>query len=257
MADQEEGPPPRGPGAMPSVIESLKSRIIAGFLNLPYVIICLIGFLAMGLGSIGLFVLFIGQVAIVPLLVNLLRIVTELIDGPRGTKFHIIRDGGMNNVIPGAQEEESNVGPTYWSAHITFFFGYLLANAVAIYRLPEDPLIDKTLIANRKRRARNIIIATVLFALIFPLLRFRYTGGHFFDNTSFITKLLGGVTGGAETLFGILLAVIACGGIGYSWYQFAESCGARAADVFGIAQQMLPSSAKDETPMTCVYSPKP
>lgn len=249
-------------GGTVSAIGSIRSRLEAGFTNLPYIIICFVGFLAMGLGSIGLFVLFIGQIAIVPMLVNILKLITAAIDGSRGTKFHITTTNpSINNVIPGALPDErgahANVGPTYWSAHITFFLGYLLANAVAIYNIPADPLIDKHLVANRKMRARNIIIATVLFALAIPLLRFKLTGGGFVDSTSMLTRILGGVTGGAETMFGILVAVFACGGVGYAWYQFAESCGARSADVFGIAQQIIPSSAKDETPMTCVYSPKP
>jgi len=239
---------------------SLRHRLYAGFLNLPYIVICFVGFLAMGLGSIGLFVLFMGQVTIVPILVTILQAITDAIDGITGRSLFHMSAGdnpAVNRVIPAPADGNDNTGPTYWTAHMTFFFGYLLANAVSIKNIPADPLIDKKHTTNRMLRTTWIIIATILFALIFPLLRFRLTGGRFVDNSSLIGRLLGGVTGGAETLPGILLALLVCGGIGYAWYLFAESCGARSADVFGIAQQLLPSSAKDDTPMACVYSPKP
>lgn len=250
-------------GAAPAehaFISSLRRRAIAGFVHLPYIIICFVGFLAMGLGSIGLFVLFIGQITVVPFLVYILQMITDAIDGITGRSlFHMSEadDDSINRVIPGAVDGNDNTGPTHWTAHMTFFFGYLLANAVSIKNIPADPLVDKKHTNNRILRTTWIIIGTVLFALMFPLLRFRLTGGRFVDNTSFIGRLIGGVTGGAETMAGILLALIVCGGIGYAWYQFAESCGARSADVFGIAQQMLAPTAKDDTPMACVYSPKP
>ena len=221
-------------------ISSLRRRAIAGFVHLPYIIICFVGFLAMGLGSIGLFVLFIGQITVVPFLVYILQMITDAIDEITDRSlFHmsVADDDSINRVIPGAADGNNNAGPTHWTAHMTFFFGYLLANAVSIKNIPADPLVDKKHTNNRMLRTTWIIIATVIFALMFPLLRFRLTG--------------------AETMAGILLALIVCGGIGYAWYQFAESCGARSADVFGIAQQMLAPTAKDDTPMACVYSPKP
>jgi hypothetical protein len=238
-------------------MHSLKTRVLAAFTHLPYIIICFVGFLAMGLGSIGLFVLFIGQIALLPVLVYILRFITDAVDALSNRNlFHIYNATDDNTIIPGI-EGSDNVGPTYWTAHITFFLGYLLANAVSIYNVPADPLIDKNDVKHRMRRARTIIIATILLALILPFLRFRLTGGGFVDNTSLLSRFIGGVSGGAETLSGITFALVVCGGVGYAWYKFAESCGARAADVFGIAQQIIPYSAKDETPMACVYSPKP
>lgn len=253
-------------GAPASFIDSMVSRLRAGFNNLPYIIICLVGLLAMGLGSIGLFVLFVGHAAIVPILVNILQQITGAIELVTRTSLFSV-DGAAadaNVVIPGS-ESSPNVGPSYWSAHMSFFFGYLLANGISLNTAPADPLIDKIHVNNRKMRSRNIIVATILFALIVPMLRFRLTGGDLIAQAgpgrTWLVWLISIFTlnfqGGAETMAGILLALIACGGIGYAWYLFAESCGARAADVFGIAHQIIPASSKNETPMACVYSPKP
>ena len=118
-------------GAAPAehaFISSLRHRLYAGFLNLPYIIICFVGFLAMGLGSIGLFVLFIGQITVVPFLVYILQMITDAIDGITGRSlFHMSEadDDSINRVIPGAVDGNDNTGPTHWTAHMTFFFGYL------------------------------------------------------------------------------------------------------------------------------------
>jgi len=223
------------PGGNVSLFETLRGRIFAAITHLPYIIITFVGFLMIGLGNIGLFILFMGHAIIVPALVVFLTTIVRSIPGISAL-FDVVPPTNLNNVIPDGRADVS-VTPTYWSAHMTFFFGYLLANAVGIYTTPLDPLVDKNHYNNRIRRIRNNIILITLLGLAMPIMRYRLTG--------------------LETIAGIVLTWIAFGGIGYAWYQFAESCGARTADVFGIAQQMIPASAKDETPMACVYSPKP
>ena len=112
----------------------------------------------------------------------------------------------------------------------------MLANAVSVVSIPDDPKVDSILKKNRKVRGGMIIGTTIMFALIVSLLRY---------NTN------------SETFRGMIIAFLVGGLLGYGWYQFAVICGARAADIFGMAQQIIPSSAKDEKPMTCVYAPKP
>jgi hypothetical protein len=80
------------------------------------------------------------------------------------------------------------------------------------------------------------MISTLFIGLLLPIMKYR-------TNT--------------ETIAGIIMAILLGTVFGYAWYKLAASCGARAADVFGIVQQVIPSSAKDDKPMTCVYAPKP
>jgi hypothetical protein len=42
--------------------------------------------------------------------------------------------------------------------------------------------------------------------------------------------------------------------IGQGWFEFAKACSARDSDVFGIVQGILPPSATEEPPMTCVFT---
>jgi hypothetical protein len=135
-----------------------------------------------------------------------------------------------------SNRQQVNVMPSYWMQHVLFFFGYLLANGVGLYLLPQEKGQSDVFVENRKAKARAVIILTVLAALGFTVLRFGT---------------------GAETLRGVALAFVTGGGAGYAWYQFAAYCGARHADVFGVAPSMVPVSAKEEKAMTCVYAPKP
>jgi hypothetical protein len=128
------------------------------------------------------------------------------------------------------------VAPSYWMIHIHFLLSYLLTNAAAVNALPADATIDPILLSNRKSKAKMIMISTMFIALVLSILKYR-------TNT--------------ETIYGIGISLAVGTTLGYAWYKFAASCGARAADMFGIVQQVIPSSAKDDKPMTCVYAPKP
>jgi hypothetical protein len=44
---------------------------------------------------------------------------------------------------------------------------------------------------------------------------------------------------GCESLLGILFATVFFGFVGYGWYLFAEYCGARNADILGIASSFV------------------
>jgi hypothetical protein len=120
--------------------------------------------------------------------------------------------------------------------HVLFFATYMVSNAMAILSLPVDSKLDPIIVSNRKSKAKTIIAVIVGMTALVSILR--YT-----------TK--------TETPAGILVAVLAAWGLGYGWYELAAICGARAADVFGVMQQILPSSATADKPMTCVYAPKP
>ena len=206
--------------------------LIMAFRSLPMLLIGFIGFMAIGLGNMGLFVLFIGQAVFLPIFVGLVHLVTG------GMAIFRVPTTDVSQLVPSAPyvAAEINVGPSFWLVQFLFFMGYLMANGVALHTVVADPNLDDMQVANQKAKAATAITTTVLLILGITYLRY-------------LTH--------TETLAGVALAFLIGIGGGYGWYQLAAVCGARAADVFGISQQLVPNSAKDTKPMTCVYSPKP
>ena len=219
---------------MDSILLRTRTSLITLFNVFPLIMASFIGFLAVGLGNLGLFILFIGQMVLVPIAVGLVHVI---IDFMYSTNPEALRAFYKTSyaVTGDSTALDSNVTPSYWITQTLFLFGYMIANAVAITALPVDRSVDPVLVSNRNSRSYTIIVTSVIFALFAIALRWN-TGG--------------------ETMYGVIAGVTIGFGLGYGWYQFAATCGTRAADVFGIAQQIIPSS-KNQKPMTCVYNPRP
>lgn len=222
------------------LLQTIRTSILMAFRALPILLISFTAFLAIGLGNLGMFILFFGQAVLVPIVTELTHVVTAKLY-PQGSMSGsaFITGSDIVQLVPSLSSRgPTNVMPSYWMEHILFFLGYLLANGVGILTLPaaDQTGLSEYLIENRKAKAKTVIAMTVVAAIVLTVLRFRMSG--------------------AETYRGIAVALITGGALGYGWYQFAALCGARHADVFGVVPTILPSSAKDETPMTCVYAPK-
>lgn len=222
---------------METVIESVRASILVAFLAFPLIMISFIAFLALGLGNLGLFILFNGHALIVPIAVAIAQRVSAYIF-KNNPYAYMVNASHVSLLVPSdiGGSTEVNVAPSYWMAQTLFLFGYIIANAVSILNIPVNKDLDPILVSNRKSRAKTIIVSSVFFALLMAGLKWR-TGG--------------------ETLRGIGVAFVVGGLLGYGWYQMAVSCGVQATDVFGLSQQMIPSTANTNTPMTCVYAPKP
>jgi hypothetical protein len=220
---------------MDSLLQSARTTILMAFRTFPLIMISFVAFLAVGLGNMGLFVLFLGQTIILPIAVAISQRIFE--NGDKAL-YHV-QASHVALLVPTSTYGSAhvNVTPSYWLAQTLFFFGYILANAVSIFTMPNNNKLAPILNSNRKSRAKTIIITTVFFALLMTGLRW-------------ITH--------TETLRGVAAAYVVGGLLGYGWYQVAVKAGVAAVDVFGIAQQVIPASAQnDTTSMTCVYAPKP
>ena len=225
---------------MNGVLQSIRTTILMAFRTLPLILVSFVGFLGLGLGNIGLFMLFVGQVLIVPLATALVQTLAGMAQPPineNGSLF-FVKSSNVALLVPDSSFDSpfQNVAPSYWMAQVIFFAAYMLSNAVAILNMPANSKLDPILISNRKSKAMTIIVVISTLTILAALLRF---------------------TTHSETPAGVALAILVGGGLGYGWYEFASICGARAADVFGVVQQIIPSSATEEKPMTCVYAPKP
>ena len=197
---------------------------------LPLILASFTGFLALALGNLGLFILFLGQAILIPFATMLLHIGSAALKMNDTTMI----GNDIKQLIPSDPYTSSvNVTPSYWAMHVLFFLSYLLSNAAAIYKLPVAEGASDWQVANRRSKAVAVIIVVVIAMVALPFIRYAFTG--------------------AETAPGLLIAFPVAGLLGYGWYRLASACGARASDVFGIIQQILPSSTG--TAMTCVYTP--
>jgi len=146
--------------------------------------------------------------------------------------------------IPSPQPSEKGYSPSNWLVHITFFFGFILTNAIAIFNEPVPAMNNPTeerqkLLDSRVRNRKTIsafIIAVSLVAFI-TLLVFRY--GQTPCESSFLSTLI------PLTLVGLT---------GASWFTMVyTNCGVRPADVLGMVQGMISPDLADN-PVVCVGS---
>lgn len=156
-------------------------------------------------------------------------------------------------LLPGIDDAKWNsqarTSPTSWLLHITFFFGFLLSNAIAIHSEP-IPVLNtsgnsatdakrqealNTRVNNRK--ALTIAIGTVscfVFLILVYLRIFRTP---------------------CESSFGELFVPITYTFLlGYAWfYLIYKKCGIRPGDVLGIVQGFVTPDMADN-PIVCVGS---
>jgi hypothetical protein len=212
---------------METVLLSARSSILSGFRALPLILVSFIGFLAVGIGNMGLFMLFIGHILIIPIIY-----ITNTLCSKLPAPVH----SRVGMLVPSATSTEiyDPVHPSFWMAHILFFFGYLLMNAGILYGNQKgDAKIDAKFVNKRKSKARSILIFSIVLLGILIGLR---------------------MLTGAETQVGIAIA-FAFGALGVAWHTIVSACGVAMSDIFGISSQMGPSI--NPMPTTCVYSPKP
>jgi hypothetical protein len=148
------------------------------------------------------------------------------------------------SILPGVDSPYNS--PSDWVSHITFFFGFIMANATALYNEPvpkvsstSDASADKERQAKIQVRVANrkyISLTIALFSLVilFALLFFR------FYKTACEDKL------------GIAwFPILVCYYLGFAFFTLVKSCGVRPADVLGIVQGMISSELIDN-PIVCV-----
>jgi hypothetical protein len=159
--------------------------------------------------------------------------------------------GPACSVLPGADPNDTAyVAPSTWLTHITFFFGFIFANASAIYNMPAPTLSGlaanekerknredrlKARVRNRKWIAGSIIAMSTFIFLLLLLFRYKKTpceGGFLY---SFFPLLAIGLTGA-------------------SWFSVVHTkCGVRPADVLGLVQGMISPDLIDN-PIVCMGS---
>ena len=186
-----------------------------------------------GFGIIGFIcvsiILLIGVVFFKNQLISIIYIVTYPI-------IHTLRQITRNNeklaisdvcsIIPGTYSSVSRV-PSFYLAHIAFFASFIITNAAVVYNMPYDSKLPESLYDNRRNRTATII--GIITALYIGIVLYRY-------NTN------------CESYLGIFVTTGVFSSLGFGWYKFAELCGAKNADILGIAPAIVESTAK---PLVC------
>jgi hypothetical protein len=227
-----------------SILDTLRVGLLLVFKYLPILLITFILFLSFGLGNTSLFLLLLGQCFFVPILTELAHML-PVEDEIAGNNINEIAQ--LISTPPGTKPIPTNVFPSYWMAHMSFFFGYIFSNAVSMYTKKPDlsviqgansekaKAILNAKIAARTEKALVLIISTISMYVLITVLRYAATG--------------------AETFYGIIMA-LAFFGIGYGWYALAEyTSSATNSDIFGIAMQMMSPESAEYKPIGCIYTP--
>ena len=118
-----------------------------------------------------------------------------------------------------------------------FFLGYILGNAYFAYtaamnlsRIPKNSwFVDA-----QKTRSFTIMMLSVLIILATAYARF--------------------LTGFESALGMVAVPIFVL--LGWLWYFIASLCGARYADIFGMATQPVVAYEDAQKPTTCIYTPK-
>lgn len=222
---------------MSSFAQTLRGLLERSFVMLPFLLFTWALFIGSTTGNIGLIVLAMGHATVVPLATWGLNYMMEKLGGEFGKTNFTMQSSAVCNLLPTGF---TNVGqreyvvPSYWLAHIIFFFTFLFANASAVLHMPAAPNASEEKVERRKSQAQLVQITSVVFLILFLVLRFFFMG--------------------CELVVGLLVGGLVFTGLGYAWFEVARQCSARDSDVFGIVQGILPPAASDPPPMTCVYT---
>jgi len=195
-----------------------------------------------GFGVVGITtVALIGLVFIIAMFyflfkINIFSFLFNQIINFAGNLFHNndpIAHSDVCSIIPGSTSPIQKI-PSFYLAHIAFFVGFLMTNAAVVYSMPEDTQLSKAHYDNRRNRSLMAIILLFVFYVALAIYRYKITG--------------------CESLLGILFTSSAFLSLGLGWYKLAELCGARSADIFGVAPSVVSPLAK---PIVCKTSSNP
>lgn len=221
---------------MSGLAQTIRGLLENSFQSLPVLLFGWSLFVGSTTGNIGLLVLAFGQATVTPLTTWILHTIASFF-GEWGKAQFTLPASASCSILPGGftdpMERVYSI-PSYWLAHIFFFFGFLLTNADAVFNMPAAPNAPAEKVERRKSQAQLVMILGWIFLAVFVLVRF------------FIMK--------CETIPGVIFGGLIFWWLGNGWYKLARECSARDSDLFGIVQGILPPTATEEPPMTCVYT---
>jgi len=228
---------------MSSMSENLRGLLERSYLAFPLLLFGYSVFMGATTGNVSLLVLALGQGTVVPILSWMMNLIVPWLGS--FAEYFTSTPGSNCSMLPGAEpstftlsidgqdQQVSASFPSVWMAQVAFFFGFLISNATAVKDMTPDPRADKTKVEARKAQSQMVLIVASIVLFLFWLARIVFTG--------------------CESPAGATLGALIFASLGKGWYEFARACSAKDSDIFGIVQGILPPSAMDKPPMTCVY----
>jgi len=198
------------------------------FAGLPLILLMFSGFMSLSLLNTGFITLFVGQLIVVPIAVMLLHLLTQFV-------FPLQASSDILHLVPSEIDPSKvNIVPSYWMAHVVFFFSYVFVNAYTIYNADTSQASDTDWKKqHRKLRTFAIMVATASIFLLFVCIRYAFLGEN------------------VETLMGIFVALAAFIPLGYYAHQVAILLGAQNGDILGIMHQVM-ASINNGNPTLCM-----
>ena len=210
---------------------TIRTTLLAGFTSLPLILICISGVLGTVTANMGLFMLFLGQILLIPFVQVILSGLRIPLTRTLGLSSSSAFTQDMCAISPSLSKTDSAPVVSYWLANVVFFFSYLITNAGILYGTKAKEGVDPNKVANRQSQTMTSAVVAGIIALLFIGLHASWVG--------------------CDTPGSLGLGVIVFSLLGYSWHMFAEVCGIQQSDLFGIATQMS-SGSKAENPYACV-----
>ena len=151
------------------------------------------------------------------------------------------------NVVLNDSDFTKTFTPTFisnWWALTVFIIGYLLTNAISIYKLPvqyptnatadvQKQTDEKAML--RKSRAVTAMVTIVIAGLTLFALRFM---------------------SGCDGIAGLIFGAVAFGALSYGWFVALSKVGQdRLSDLFGVANRLLSPFALTNEPVACLPDP--
>jgi hypothetical protein len=198
------------------------------FAGLPLILVMFSGFMALSLLNVGFVTLFVCQIIIIPICVIFLHFFTDLI-------FPLQKNSDLLQLVPSEiYTKDINIVPSYWMAHVVFFFTYIFVNAYTIFQDNRSQVADDDVRKeHRKIRTFTIMITSAVILFLCICIRYLFMGEE------------------VETLMGIFVALAAFVPLAYYAQHVAMLLGAQNGDILGIMHQIM-ASIHSGNPTLCM-----
>lgn len=225
----------------------VKEFIVSGLHSLPIILTTFSLILACATANTGFAILFVFLALAVPLMVAILNMISPVFKKVFDLINNLVSKGtpinwseSMSDVCKIAPLLGAATGgdaaisafPSYWTGIVSFFFGFVISNAYALYEYGSNENVPQEKSDTRKAHA---VIGLILCAILFlMLITWRYLTGceH-------------------STGLGIYLS-LGIGVSGFFIFRALNGCGLlRVIDIFGIGARLLPASATAEPTQVC------
>lgn len=215
---------------IPETIAKIKQGLFSGFRSLPIALAVTTFIFAFMQTNVAFILLFVGLAIIVPISTTLTNLVLDFILSKTSLSPSMWQvPVSAACTIVGSPAPIFGV-PTFWMSSIVFFFTYITLNGISLYNREADEAADKNKVLARKSQALIGIILSVIIGI-----------------ACIIGRIL---LMGCETGVGVFAALITMIPLAIGWYNFGTECG--ITDIFGIANGLLPMSAKANAAYVCV-----